>query len=87
MGTRRKGNMKAIRSLRPLAAAVTVFLLLATGPVGARWMIVGNDEKTAWDSEGRQLFFPDARKDSVCLIDTGKTLSLPGQPGAMRGSR
>jgi len=32
-------------------------------------MIVGNDEKTTWDDQGRQLFFPGQAKDTVCLVD------------------
>jgi 6-phosphogluconolactonase (cycloisomerase 2 family) len=33
-------------------------------------MIVGNDEKTTWNDQGKQLFFPGRTNDSVCLVDT-----------------
>jgi DNA-binding beta-propeller fold protein YncE len=54
-----------------LAATVffTAAVSLMTGTVSARWMIVGNDEKTTWDEQGTQLFFPGRAKDSVCLVD------------------
>jgi YVTN family beta-propeller protein len=42
---------------------------LMTGTTSGRWMIVGNDEKTTWDEQGKQLFFPGRAKDSVCLVD------------------
>jgi YVTN family beta-propeller protein len=44
-------------------------LLLIAGTLHARWMIVGNDEKTTWDGQGKQLFFPGRAQDSVCLVD------------------
>jgi DNA-binding beta-propeller fold protein YncE len=55
--------------LRLTATAILTALLLTTGRASARWMIVGNDEKTTWDDQGKQLFFPGRAKDSVCLVD------------------
>jgi hypothetical protein len=40
--------------------ASAVFLM--TGTVSGRWMIVGNDEKTTWDDQGKQLFFRAGRR-------------------------
>jgi DNA-binding beta-propeller fold protein YncE len=52
-----------------VAAAFVSIVLAVTGTLHARWMIVGNDEKTTWDEQGKQLFFPGRAKDNVCLVD------------------
>ena len=57
-------------SFRLTAAVVLVStVLLTAGTLHARLMIVGNDQKTTWDDQGRQLFFPDQAKDNVCIVD------------------
>jgi YVTN family beta-propeller protein len=54
---------------RTVATALVSIVLAITGTLHARWMIVGNDEKTTWDDQGKQWFFPGGAKDSVCLVD------------------
>lgn len=72
MTTNRTTTITGKGSLRwTVATAFVSAVLVITGTLHARLMIVGNDEKTTWDDQGKQLFFPGRAKDSVCLVDLG----------------
>ncbi len=59
---------------RVLAAAV-VMLALASGAARAQILIVGNDQKPAWDKDGKPFLNPPG-KDSLSIIDMSKPATL-----------
>ncbi|HEX3864803.1 MAG TPA: beta-propeller fold lactonase family protein [Stellaceae bacterium] len=57
------------------SAAATVLLTLAAGTAAAQTMIVGIDEKPAWDKDGKPFLNPPG-KDTLAVVDMSKPSAL-----------
>jgi DNA-binding beta-propeller fold protein YncE len=61
--------------LRHVVASAFGLLLAANTALAAPFMIVGNDEKTNWDAQGKPLVLPTG-KDTVLIVD----VATPEEP-------
>jgi hypothetical protein len=58
----------ALRAMMRIAGLAALLLFGVAPASGAPFMVVGNDEKVAWDAEGKLVLSPPGR-DSIVIVD------------------